>query len=146
MLTTMRLIFIVFKSDDTVAVGSDLYELDTEAEATVQASETSKPVATSSNAKESPPAPTAPSAESSKALAASSKQPEQHRVPSIQFLGKVGWSRKLAGVSKLPELPPVPTNFGRPAFTEEEMDALISGGANLVPSVKQYSNGAVFGQ
>jgi pyruvate/2-oxoglutarate dehydrogenase complex dihydrolipoamide acyltransferase (E2) component len=126
-------------SDDTVEVGSNLYELDTEAEATVEASEAAAPASTSGAAESSPPAPVAAAKAASPAP---SKQTQQHRVPSIQFLGKDGWSRVLAGV---PELPPLPTNFGRPAFTEEEMEALMMGGANLVPNVKEHSNGAVFG-
>mmetsp|Transcript_23955 Transcript_23955/g.68180 ORF Transcript_23955/g.68180 Transcript_23955/m.68180 type:complete len:234 (+) Transcript_23955:89-790(+) len=133
--------------DDTVEVGSDLYELDTEAEATVEAGE-SAPLAAASKPKESAPAPPTPAAPAKAASSSPPKQTQQqqqqqqHRVPSIHFLGKEGWTRKLAGV---PELPPVPTNFGRPAFTEEEMEALMTGGANLVPNVKQHSNGAVFG-
>jgi pyruvate/2-oxoglutarate dehydrogenase complex dihydrolipoamide acyltransferase (E2) component len=141
-LTIVDQFFRNISSDDTVEVGSDLYELDTEAEATVHASESAAPAATSSGGeKSSPPAPAAPAKAPSPAPAPS-KQTQQHRVPSIHFLGKEGWTHKLAGV---PELPPVPTNFGRPAFTEEEMEALMMGGANLVPNVKQHSDGAVFG-
>lgn len=38
----------------------------------------------------------------------------------------------------------VPSNYGRPKFTEDEMEALMLGGANLVPDVKKHSSGAVF--
>lgn len=129
-------------SDDTVEVGADLYELDTEAEATVEAS-SAAPAPAPSAAKESAPAPApAPKKAAASPAPAPSKPATQHRTPAIQFLGKEGWMRKLAGV---PELPPVPKNYGRPAFTEAEMEALMTGGANLVPQVKQHSSGAVFG-
>jgi hypothetical protein len=38
----------------------------------------------------------------------------------------------------------IPANYGRLSFSEEEMEALIMGGANLVPDVKSYSSGATF--
>lgn len=124
-------------------MGSDLYELDTEAEATVEASTTAS--ATSETLASSAPAPSpSPAAASPPApsKASASTSSEAHRAPSIHFLGRDGWKKKLAGV---PELPPVPKNYGRPTFTEEEIEALLTGGANLVPEVKDYSKGAVFG-
>ncbi len=127
--------------DDTVEVGADLYELDTDADAIVDTSAASP--TPSSSAKEAkkespPPAP----AKVQSPTPAPEKKTQQQRAPSIHFLGKEGWSRKLAGT---PELPPLPTNFGRPAFTEEEVEALMTGGANLVPNVKKHSSGAIFG-
>lgn len=137
-------------SDDTVEVGADLYELDTDAESTVEAGASSpgdvsisKETKKVSNTPVTVPVPT-PVKTAAPPTSASVKktQQQQQRVPSIQFLGKEGWSHKLAGI---PELPPLPTNFGRPAFTEEEMEALLTGGANMVPNVKQHSSGAIFG-
>ena len=83
-------------------------------------SEPAKPAVVSS------PSPVA--AKASTALPAATKSADQSRAPSIHFLGRDGWKKKLAGV---PVLPPVPKNFGRPIFTAEEMEALLSGGANL---------------
>ena len=118
-------------------MGADLYELDTEAEATVEAADSSSPPANDA----APELTASTPVEVAPAAPAATKAP-QDRVPSIQFLGKEGWSRRLAGV---PELPPVPANYGRPVFTEEEMEALLTGGANLVPEVKVHSSGAIFG-
>jgi hypothetical protein len=81
------------------------------------------------------------------AAAVSETTEQQHqRTPSIKFLGKEGWTRRRSeqeGGAVAPVYD-VPANYGRPAFTEDEMEALIMGGANLVPDVKQHSNGAVF--
>lgn len=127
-------------SDDTVEVGSDLYQLDTEAEATTAAAapkaEGGSPQESATTEVSETPASPAP-----KPATTSNTATQATRVPSIKFLGKEGWMRALAGV---PELPPVPSNFGRPAFTEDEMEALMTGGANLVPEVKDFSSGAVF--
>ena len=127
-------------------VGSDLYELDTEAEATVDPSSgggapAPAPAASDTEPPASAPAPV-PAQAASPPPAPSKPSTQQHRTPSIHFLGKEGWERKLVGV---PESPPVPPDYGRPTFTEEEMEALLTGGANLVPNVKQHSAGAVFG-
>ena len=129
---------MVLCSDDTVEVGADLYELDTEAEATTTAAAPKEDSSSQVDAKSETPASPAPTQASVPAPAAATKAA---RVPSIKFLGKDGWMRVRAGV---PELPPVPPNFGRPVFSEEEMEALMTGGANLVPEVKDFSAGAVF--
>lgn len=68
---------------------------------------------------------------------------QQHRVPSIKFLGKEGWAKRLAGTPE-PEMVYIPPNYGRPMFSEEEMEALILGGASLAPEVVEYSYGAQF--
>lgn len=92
-----------------------------------------------------------PAAETEKAAASETKlEPapaaaaKSHRTPSIHFLGKEGWARKLAG-EQTPQVVYIPPSYGRPAFTEEEMEALVTGGANLAPQVKDYSSGAMFG-
>ena len=119
-------------SDDTVEVGSDLYELDTEAEATVEAGQVSAP------APEVAPAPVA--AEPVPTAAAPSL-----RVPSIQFLGKAGWEKRLkGGDSPSVVVVDLPRMYGRPEFSEEEMEALIMGGATLTPEVVSPSRGAKF--
>jgi hypothetical protein len=123
-------------------VGAQLYEIDTDAEATVAASDASPAP--------SQPAPAAPVKEApapvAAAVAAAPKE-ESHRTPSIQFLGKEGWTRILSGhgAASAPTVYAIPSNYGRPKFSEEEMEALMMGGANLAPDVKQHSAGAVFG-
>ena len=147
-------------------VGSDLYEIDTEAEATMQASssEASAP-AESSSTTSAATAETAssPSVESTSVSSASSTTSSSHRVPSIRFLGKEGWAAVKSGQSPNGASPAaattlpssdlkgttvivtnVPPAFGRPAVSEEEMEALILGGANIVPQVVSQSGGAKF--
>ena len=140
-------------SDQTVDVGADLYEIDTEAEATLTepaaAVESSSEKVSKTEAGK-PPLVAAVSQESAKT----------HRTPSIHFKGKEGWERSRRGES-VPSssatqatspggavntiIVAIPPNYGRPKFTEEEMEALILGGANLSPDVKRQSGGAIFG-
>jgi hypothetical protein len=132
-----------------VEVGADLYELDTDAEATVEASSatpSSAPATAREVGKERP----TPEVATPKPSPPAAKQTQQQlllqqRTPSIQFLGKEGWSRRLTVTPELPPLPPPPINFGRPSFSEEEIEALMTGGANVAPNVKQHSYGAKFG-
>lgn len=77
------------------------------------------------------------------------------RVPSIHFLGKEGWKEKLsatddaapppaavAPTSNKPHAPTSITNmpyesmYGRPPITNEEIEALILGGAEEAPEVR----------
>jgi len=118
--------------DDEIEVGADLYEIDSEAEATVEVAEPSQTIAPISA-----PAPEPTLAESA-APDTSASSPS--RVPSIKFLGKEGWELAL---TVEPEFV-IPANYGRPAFSEEEMEALQSGGASLAPELKEYSTGAIF--
>ena len=133
-------------SDDTIEVGGDLYELDTEAEATVEASSASSEPAASAESTGS-----VSSAETVTVTTAAAPAPSisssstQHRVPSIQFLGKEGWAQVKSGQKPgAPQVVYVPPSYGRPIFTEEEMEALILGGASVAPSVVAHSGGAVF--
>jgi len=120
--------------DDTVEVGSSLYEIDTNAEATVSA--------------DAPPAPTptkeedAPT-EAPAAAAVSVPPTAQLRTPSITFLGKEGWMRRLSAQEAVPDTP-ISSMYGRPVFSETEMEALILGGANVAPSVVSMSSTTVF--
>jgi len=137
------------RRDDNIEVGADLYEIDSEATATVVAGESPSAEINAGDA----------SGESEAVVAASETKTESskssHRVPSIKFLGKEGWAKRLspstaADASSSDGQPPViygdiPPNFGRPVFTEEEMDALVQGGANLAPEVREHSGGALFG-
>ena len=124
-----------FSSDDEVEVGSDLYEIDTEAEATVEAAEAAPTPAAVSTPESTPTE--SPAAVSSTSSADSTKAT---RTPSIKFLGKEGWERVL---TVEPEFV-IPASYGRLAFSEEEIEALLSGGANLAPGLKEYSTGAMF--
>ena len=140
---------IIIYSDDNVEVGADLYEIDTEGVATVEAAaapstteeeapaavpaavSTAEPVAAST------PAPTVSSSSSS---SSSSDVSSGARIPSINFLGKDGWA---AALTVKPEVV-VPANYGRLPMSEEEIEALMSGGANLAPELKAYSTNATY--
>jgi len=122
--------------DDEVEVGADLYEIDTEAEATVEASAASEPAAAPA-AEVAAPAPTP--APTPAAAAPTSGEPAK-RVPLIQFLGKEGWAQAL---TPEPEFI-IPATYGRLEFSEEEMEALMLGGANMAPEVDSFSSGATF--
>jgi pyruvate/2-oxoglutarate dehydrogenase complex dihydrolipoamide acyltransferase (E2) component len=124
-------------SDDEVEVGADLYEIDTEAEATIEAAAVAAESAQTTTAPVSlAPAPTPTASAVSDASSTSSSQ----RVPSIKFLGKEGWASAL---TVEPEFV-IPATYGRLEFSEEEIEALLSGGANLAPELKEFSTGAVF--
>jgi hypothetical protein len=148
--------------EDTVEVGARLYEIDTEAEASVQPSELVEasgfePAAGTRN---DDAATTAAADPLSGVVVTSGPSSAQHRVPSIHFLQKEGWAKRKAGVEpEAPEpaavvsqvvLPPksasplavtsytvegaLPPMYGRPKFTAAEMDAIMYGGANLLDS------------
>ena len=139
-------------------VGGPLYEIDTEAVATFEAAAST--TGDESNV-EVPPSPS----EKEEVAASSSSQPR--RKSSIKFLGKEGWAQLLSGqsaassagssgtasvASSPSSVTSVITNdplvmnpmYGRPQFTEEEMEALIMGGATLAPEVLSLSSGAKF--
>jgi hypothetical protein len=114
-----------------------LYEIDTEAESTVEAAipaPTTAPV--SAAVPESEPTPAKAEAPSDTSTSSSAAP----RVPSIKFLGKEGWRLAL---TPEPEFV-IPATYGRLDFSEEEIEALLSGGANLAPELQEYSTGAVF--
>jgi hypothetical protein len=146
-------------SDETVEVGAKLYELDTEAVALVMAP--AVPAQPTDSSSPSEPAPTQNSVPSHKVATSAAVL----RSPSIQFLGKDGWEalRKghdttkqalnVASISS-PKKYAVKTiiddknvkdpMYGRPKFTEAEMEALLTGGATLAPHVLSLSTGAKF--
>lgn len=147
------------QSDETVEVGADLYVIDTEGVASVQSAPKDAPATASGSETETPVAAATDSAtpESSTTTAASSSS-SQSRAPSIHFLGKNGWAARRAGKPAAPKslIPDTPNGvvlldgsmitaaYGRPAFSEEEMEALISGGASIAPTVVSLSSGAKF--
>ncbi len=128
---------MVHYSDDEVEVGADLYEIDTEAEATVEGTAAAEPAAASTETVAAAPEPAAAAPVPTPATTSSGPQP---RVPSIQFLGKNGWA---AALTPEPQYI-IPATYGRLEFSEDEMEALLSGGANLAPEVQTYSTGASF--
>jgi phosphatidylinositol kinase/protein kinase (PI-3 family) len=90
-----------------------------------------------------------------------------HRTPSIHFLGKSGWQalktekqqhttekQQPIAIEKSNPFNPLAINviydnsidstYGRPKFTEAEMEALIMGGASIAPNVVSMSKGASF--
>lgn len=89
----------------------------------------------------------------------------EHRSPSIKFLGKEGWEALRKGLDTKKQAlnnnptPPLKKHavkrivddrdvkdpmYGRPKFTEAEMEALLTGGATLAPHVLFLSTGAKF--
>jgi hypothetical protein len=133
------LFLILLTSDDTVEVGAALYEIDTEAEASVTASVEAAPT-------KKQPVVAAQTVAPPAAAAAPLEETSSHRAPSIHFLGKEGWLRRRSSHAEAAvAVFVIPPNYGRPKFTEEEMEALIMGGANLSPDVKRQSSGAIFG-
>jgi pyruvate/2-oxoglutarate dehydrogenase complex dihydrolipoamide acyltransferase (E2) component len=149
--------------DETVEVGSKLYEIDTDAEATATASSGESGPAVAEKEDEEAAVESAP-AETPVAAAVTEDVSAQHRTPSIHFLGKKGWKNRLAGIEETPagaapamQQPPaspsaavtldgsgLTPNYGRLPMTEREMEALILGGAETAPSLVSPSGPAMF--
>ena len=157
--THSSLIFVLYcyNSDDTIEVGASLYEIDTEAEGTVPAAPSAETKDVAAEAAKAPET-KSPAAQPSETTVAAAS-PSHSRTPSIHFLGKDGWKKRLTGIE---ESSPAPSGspsshtkvvtvkgeihpmYGRPLFTEKEMEALILGGAETAPSVVSKSGGAQF--
>ena len=127
------------QSDDTVEVGADLYQIDTEAAASDTAAQVNDNLEAATVTESVEPAPVA---------ATSAESSDHERVASIQFLGKEGWKQKLSIVGDsspqaVPEMKPngsvtvdsgiIPPTYGRLPFSEREMEALLMGGASEEP-------------
>jgi len=122
--------------DDNIDVGADLCEIDTDAVATVEAG-----AATEEISKEAPESSSIASVSTpTVTTSVSAGDLSSSRVPSIKFLGKEGWA---AALTVQPEVQ-IPANYGRLPFSEDEMEALVTGGANLAPELKQYSTKALY--
>jgi hypothetical protein len=145
---------MMYRRDDTVEVGAKLYEIDSDGVAVV-----ATPVASSA------PAGTVAAAAKPSDAKETKSSSSSHRTPSIHFRGKSGWQAlKTPGqVSSLTvaatKKPPSNNNplainviydnsigsmYGRPKFSEAEMEALVMGGATLAPTVVTTSSGASF--
>ncbi|KAL7569052.1 hypothetical protein ACA910_016897 [Epithemia clementina (nom. ined.)] len=140
--------------DETVAVGSPLYEIDTDAVATTESKSSDEAIKSTKaepekSEKVSPPPPETASttianvpqstANDAPAAAAKPETDSSHlRTPLIRFLGKEGWARKLSiNAPPTQETYTIPAMYGRPGFTEDEMEALMLGGASLeIPGYK----------
>jgi len=136
--------------EDEVEVGSDLYMIDTEGVATATATADTTIASSDADATADATADTTETADADNVAAAKpTKSGTGTRVPSIQFLGKVGWKHRLsvAGeattpISTIPMKPngsvvldggPLPPMYGRLPFSEREMDDVLVGGASEAP-------------
>lgn len=144
--------------EDTVEVGAELYQIDTEA--------TASPVATNTTTTSTPavePSTSTSLDTTTTMLTTEAAATTEGRIPSIRFLGKHGWKEVLDATttptpSQVNSVDTATTDttttstlstnddpmYGRPVFSEEEMEALMMGGANIVPQVTCYSSGAQF--
>ena len=147
-------------------VGSPLYKIDTEAtepeegffEVAGVGGEEEEPAAASTSADGGA------SSSGADGSSGTGRSGGHTRIPSIHFLGKAGWAKKLsapvrdAAADIAAGVPPAvggpaPTsvevvvgpNYGRPPITEREMEALILGGAEEAPKMKAPSGPALFG-
>jgi hypothetical protein len=145
-------------------VGGDLYEIDTEAEASVDSATAAAPKAEEAPSESKESAAVQPKVEEAVEEKAPASDSSSHRSPSIHFLGKEGWAQALsvkepissstASTSSAAPSTPRQTTlldgamihpmYGRPKFTDAEMEALITGGANMAPEVVVHSSGAKF--
>jgi len=124
--------------DDNIDVGADLCEIDTEAVATVEATELTTEEAVAPITPE--PTPTVTTSSTSTSSNNDSSLSQSARTPSIKFLGKDGWAAALTVETEIV----LPANYGRSPISEEEMEALVSGGANLAPELKAFSTKALY--
>lgn len=135
------------KVDDTIEVGAPLYEIDTEAAPSIDWTGCASTVGM--NEEE----PNKEGLVSTVVASEESKVSSSGRKPSIQFLGKEGWKKKLSAegmiTPKLPSKPEPPmkpfgavvlngsniqtSSYGRKIISQKEMDAFILGGANTAP-------------
>jgi hypothetical protein len=151
------------KRDETVDVGASLYELDTEGAASAASSEVDERIHVETTAEIISTSNQPPSSD-----IVLGEPTLYHREPSIHFLGKDGWA-KLKSKSLIPEKaspPSIPTAtksilglssphaisviyedihplYGRPIFTDVEIEALIMGFEGE-PDVVRHSTGAKF--
>jgi hypothetical protein len=136
--------------------------MDTDATATASATDTDTSVQSSSSSstdnEEASATPTSTEQSTSSTSSTTGEhqqQQQQQRTPRIHFLGKEGWAARL-NPHKQPQqqaqeqptvvknLPPLHPMYGRPTFTEEEMEAFMLGGAEQAPKVIAHSSGAQF--
>lgn len=141
-------------------VGAPLYEIDTDGVATSDAGVlATEPIPT-----QAAPAPMSAKSASETLPAPPVVSSDGLRTPSIRFLGKDGWQQRLTGAASVElvthastQLPnsaghattvletfALSPSYGRPVFTEEEMEALMMGGASIAPKLISPSGGAKF--
>jgi hypothetical protein len=131
-------------SDETVEVGAKLYEIDGSSTPAGISSESAPPAVKINGGERS--------SEQQPPLTAHSPT-EKVRTPSIHFLGKDGWAEAKSGMhlrstdsdknsiqlqsAVAPESTPLPSMYGRPPFTDAEIEALLCGGANIAPEFQK---------
>ena len=144
--------------EGVVEVGEGLYVLDTDLSAATSAGG----AAAVDNAASSAAIEQVPKVEEAPAPVVAAPAKPTTRVPSIHFLGKEGWEALRKGSSGQSQSsgttiisdakPQSPTSityqpyvhmYGRPSITEEEMEALMLGGAEEAPEVKKEKSGVV---
>jgi len=152
--------------DDTIEVGANLYDIDTEAEGIVDLKSSSELLVKTANDSSA-------SLDSSHTSNATENSVPNlppatgARIPSIQFLGKKGWEIRRNCLVVLDEgAPSEPVSeinipavtsaslsqisngwnpmTGRPPISDEEIEALAMGGASVAPTIKRPSIRAVF--
>lgn len=145
--------------DGVIEVGEGLYVLDTDVSSAASASSSSSGAdAVVENVSE-----VNASLDADKIVAAADNTTisSSARVPSIHFLGKEGWKKILTATdssetttettttipsSNKPNSPtsithiPYSSMYGRPPITDEEMEALILGGAEEAPGVRSVTS------
>lgn len=139
-------------SDENVEVGTVLYTVDTDADISQNA-------ATSSQDSESKPGELKLSKASEEGVVSTEISTQSRvRIPSMKFLGRAGWLARRSTMNydettnnagqvynfEPLEAPAIDPMFGRPLLSEDEMNAIELGGANMSPTIKKYSSGAVF--
>jgi hypothetical protein len=146
-------------SDETVEVGSDLYQIEkTDSKAIIASDVTQR---ADSSTPEKPSLSLTPELPPESTVNSSI----YHRTPSIRFLGKAGWAERLHDTSKLIIDVAAPSNqvsqqytyiqlvpddiswnpiYGRPPITQKEIEALEMGGATDAPKLIKPSIGATF--
>lgn len=145
-------------SDDTIEVGAPLYTIDTDADVSQLLAQSSNDPLADKAADEQVASPVEPSKVQ---IPSSVVASFGSRAPSIKFLGKAGWSaRRNSEQQKVSignssnfsdsldkiilDAPSIDPMYGRPIFTEEEMESLMMGGASNAPKLLRYSSGAKF--
>jgi len=134
--------------DMNVEVGSDLYEIDTEGVAKSPSSAEKTTETSISDSLGTDPPQSIPSS--------TDETPGHARIPSIKFLNKDGWNLRKNGLEQSGDTPVVdaapfdpkavvtldssgigPT-YGRPPFSEREIEALSLGGASEAPVMDEW--------
>lgn len=153
--------------EDTIEVGANLYDIDTEAEGIVDLKSSSEILASKTANDSSASLDSSHTSNTTENSVPNLPPATGARIPSIQFLGKKGWEIRrncLVVVDEgAPSEPVSEINIsavtsaslsqisngwnpmtGRPPISDEEIEALAMGGASVAPTIKRSSIRAVF--